>query len=95
LQTSISRPLIEQFEDEGGILPTHVSGVMFESSHALPGSADFRTSLSLGAAPVIDRNELKPFDLLDPSSNNKAAADIRLAYLPDQLEENQAGVVLS
>jgi hypothetical protein len=61
----------------------------------LPGSADFRTSLSLGAAPVIDRNELKPFDLLDPSSNNKAAADIRLAYLPDQLEENQAGVVLS
>ncbi|MGB5536216.1 MAG: hypothetical protein WBN08_09955 [Thiogranum sp.] len=95
LQTSISRPFLEQFEDDGGILPTHSTGLLFETAHKLEHTADFRSAFSLGAAPTIDRTGLKPFDLLDPGSSNRAAADMRLAYLPDQLEENQIGLVLS
>jgi len=95
LQTSITRPLIEQFEDDGGVLPTHSTGLLFETAHKLDGTADLRFAFSFGAAPVIDRTELKPFDLLDPGSSNRAAADMRFAYLPDQLEENQIGLVLS
>lgn len=94
LQTSISRPLIEQFEDDGGVLPTHVSGLLLQTAYPVENTADFQLAFSFGAAPVIDRNQLRPFDLLDPRSGNRAAADIRLAYLPDALGENQAGLLL-
>jgi hypothetical protein len=94
LQTSISRPFLEQFEDDGGVLPTHSTGLLFETAHKLEDTADFQFAVSFGAAPIIDRNELKPFALLDPGSSNRAAAGMRFAYLPDQLEENQIGLVL-
>jgi len=95
LQTSISRPFLEQFEDDGGVLPTHSTGLLFETAHKLEDTADLRLAVSAGAAPTIDNDELKPFDLLDPGSSNRAAADMRLAYLPDQLDENQIGMMLS
>ena len=95
LQTPITRPFLEQFEDDGGVLPTHSTGLMLETAHKLDGTADLRAAMSFGAAPVIDADELKPFDLLDPGSSNRAMVDMRLAYLPDQLEESQLGLVLS
>lgn len=95
LQTSITRPLIEKFEDEGGILPAHVTGLMLETIHELQGTDGFLTTVSLGATAVIGDQELIPFDLLDASSKHKAAVDIRLAYLPDQLGENQFGLLLN
>jgi len=94
LQTTISRPFLEQFEDDGGVVPTHSTGLMFETAHKLEHTADLRAAFSFGAAPIIDDSELKPFDLLDPGSSNRAIADMRLAYLPDQLDENQLGLVL-
>jgi hypothetical protein len=95
LQTSISRPFLEEFEDDGGVLPTHSTGLMFETAYQLATMAELRLAGSFGAAPIIDSDELKPFDLLDPGSSNRAGADMRLAYLPDQLEENQIGLALS
>ncbi|MBE9564629.1 MAG: hypothetical protein IMF17_05235 [Proteobacteria bacterium] len=95
MQTSITRPLIERFEDEGGILPTHVTGVMLETMHDLQGSDGFQTTISFGATTVIGDFELVPFDLIDAGSNHKEAVDLRLAYLPDQLGENQIGLLLS
>ena len=95
LQTAITRPFLEEFEDDGGVLPTHATGLLFETAYKLEGTADLRAALSFGAAPIIDADELKPFDLLDPGSSNRAMADLRLAYLPDQLEESQFGLVLS
>ena len=56
---------------------------------------DLRAAVSFGAAAIIDRTELKPFDLLDPGSSNRAVAAMRHAYLPDQLDENQIGLILS
>jgi len=95
LQTSISRPFIEEFEDDGGVLPTHSTGFMLESSNELKLSAGLQTTFSFGAAPVIGEHELEPFDLLNTDSDHGAAADIRLAFLPDQLGDNQAGLILS
>ena len=95
MQTSITRPLVERFEDEGGILPTHVTGLMLETMHNLQGTDGFQTTISFGVTSVIGDLELKPFDLLDSSSEHKAAVDVRLAYLPDQLGENQFGLLLN
>ena len=95
MQTSISRPLIEQFEDDGGVLPTHITGLMLETSNKLKGAAGLEIALSFGAAPYIGEHELKPFDFLDTDYDRGPGADLRLAYLPDQLGENQAGLVMS
>ncbi|RKZ69067.1 MAG: hypothetical protein DRQ44_03530 [Gammaproteobacteria bacterium] len=95
LQTSITRPLVEKFEDEGGIVPTHVSGLMLEAMHKLQGTAGFQTTFSFGATSVIGEHELEPFDVLDARSGHEAAVDLRLAYLPDQLGENQFGLLLN
>ncbi|NOQ87630.1 MAG: hypothetical protein GQ550_01795 [Gammaproteobacteria bacterium] len=95
LQTSITRPLVENFEDEGGILPAHVSGLMLETMHNLQGADGFQATISFGATSVIGDLELIPFDLLDASSKHRTAVDIRLAYLPDQLGENQFGLLLN
>lgn len=66
LQTTISRPFLEQFEDHGGVVPTHSTGLLFETAHQLETTADLRAAVSFGAAPVIDRTELKPFDPYSP-----------------------------
>lgn len=94
LQTSITRPLIARFEDEEGIVPTHVTGVMLETMHDLHGSSSFQTTVSLGKTSVIGEYELMPFDLLDASSKHKGAVDVRLAYLPDQFDDDQFGLLL-
>ena len=95
LQTSVTRPLVEKFEDEGGVLPTHVTGVMLNTIFALQGEDAFQTIFSFGATSVIGDHELMPFDLLDVRSEHRPALDIRLAYLPDQLGENQFGLMLN
>ena len=95
MQTSISRPLVEKFEDEGGVLPTHVTGLMLETMHGLQGADGFLTTISFGLTSVIGDRKLEPFDLIEPSSEHKEAVDVRLAYLPDQLGENQFGLLLS
>ena len=94
MQTSISRPLIEQFEDDGGVLPTHITGLMVETMSSLRGSSGLQTTVSFGAGPSIGKDQLQPVDLLDPDSNHGAAADLRLGYLPDQLGDNQVGLIM-
>jgi hypothetical protein len=95
LQTSITRPLIEQFEDDGGVLPTHITGFMLDTSSNLKQESGIQAVLSFGAAPVIGEDALEPFNLLDSDSDHGAAADLRLALLPDLLGDNQVGLILS
>jgi len=95
LQTSITRPLVEKFEDEGGILPTHSTGVMLDALHKLQNADGFQTTVSFGTAPVIGKHKLITYDLLDTHSKHRAAAAFRFAYLPDLLGENQFGLILN
>lgn len=95
LQTSITRPLSEKFEDEGGVLPTHVTGLMLEIEHELRAGNSIQTIASFGTAPVIGEQELIPFDLLDTSSEHETSVDLRVAYLPDQLGDNQVGLIFN
>ena len=72
LQTSVTRPLVEKFEDEGGILPAHVTGLMVDAMHKLPGAVGFQTVFSIGTTSVIGDHELVSFDLLDSRSKQYA-----------------------
>jgi hypothetical protein len=95
LQPTITRPLIEQFEDDGGVLPTHITGFMLDTSTELRRESGLQTVFSIGTAPVIGENALEPFDLLESDSDYGAAIDLRIAYLPDLFGDNQAGIIMS
>jgi len=94
LQTSITRPGIDDYEDDGGILATHASGVMIEAGHVVDDVQGFGLAFSVGPGEVYEDGELQPFDLLNPVSGHGLRADLRLSYLFGDFSENQAGLLL-
>lgn len=93
LQTSISRPWIEEWEDEGGPIPSHVTGVLLETEHSRANESVFRFAFSAGLAPKLVGGELQPYDLFDPSSGHGLAVNFRATYRPDFAGDNQAGLL--
>lgn len=78
LQTTISRPSILAFEDEGGILPTHIFGALAEGSVEAE-AGDFNYAFGAGRGPTLE-GTLEPVDILDPRSDGKLTLSGRLSY---------------
>ena len=94
LQTSITRPASEEWEDEGGIIPQHFVGALWESSWPAWGHGGIHTAFGGGIAPVLTAQGLEPFDLLHPDlSRHKAGAQARIAWLPNELEDTGFGLL--
>jgi len=93
LQTSISRPGIEEWEDEGGPIPTHITGLLLETGQIRKDSSGFQFAVSAGFAPILTEDGLEPVEPLDPSSDHGPAFNFRLAYLPDYFGNNQFGIL--
>ncbi len=90
LQTSVTRPASEEWEDEGGIIPQHFVGALWESSWP----AGFHTAFGGGIAPLLTDTGLEPFDLLKPNlSRHKFGAQARIAWQPHELEETGIGLL--
>jgi hypothetical protein len=66
-QTTVDRPFIVDFEEDGGVLPEHFIGVMFEH-RADTGSGRFRTALTVGNGSSISGEGLPPPAELDPGA---------------------------
>ena len=81
LQTTIHRPGIIEFEDDGGVLPAHITGLSVEDNKSIGGhSLNYRVTIGLG--PTLKQQHLVPFDLLKP---NKDSNDLALtAIVSDQ-----------
>jgi hypothetical protein len=98
LQTSISRPAISEFEDQGGIIPAHVFGVMLNAGQLLGEQSHFDIGVSAGLGPRLTAEGLEPLDLLDfddITEHYGLSAGLRLAYMADYVLENQVGILLS
>ncbi len=93
LQTSISRPGIEEWEDDGGPIPTHITGLLLETGQIRKDSSGFQFAVSAGFAPVLTERGLEPFEPWDPSSGHGPAFNFRLAFLPDYFGNNQFGIL--
>lgn len=92
LQTSISRPGIVSFEDNGGPLPLHVSGLLAEGTWPVGslGAMDFAAAVGYG--PDLGSDSLEPLDILKPDEgSHQLTSTLRLAYRPDSLAMNQVG----
>jgi len=68
LQTSISRPGLLDFEDEGGIIPLHLTGGLLQGRTSLVNS-EIDYEFAIGAGPELTAAGLAPFDVLEPSQH--------------------------
>lgn len=81
LQTTISRPSILAFEDDSGVLPTHIFGALAEGSISAE-HGDFNYAVGLGRGPELE-DSLEPVDVFSPHGNGKQAFSGRLSYRKD------------
>jgi hypothetical protein len=94
MQTSISRPGLEEWEDESGPMPSHITGLWLEHEYSVNGQSAVNLGLVAGLAPKFEGEQLAPFDFLDPESGHDMAVSARVAYRPDVLSTNQIGLTL-
>lgn len=95
MQTSISRPGLEEWEDESGPMPSHITGVWLEHEYSVNGQSAINLGLVAGLAPKFEGQHLSPFDFLDPESGHDMAVSARLVYRPDILSTNQIGLTMA
>ncbi len=94
LQTAITRPFIERWEDEQGILPQHITGALFESRRPLGQEAAVQISGGVGAGPSLPKGELEPIDLIDSNpGEHRLSVTGRLAYLPEYTGASSFGIL--
>jgi len=92
LQPSIRRPSIAEFEDEGGPIPMHISGVLFNKTVLADGQL-FEFDLGLGAGPSLESGEFEPVSVIDPlNGTHRFSVTGRLVYQTDPVLQNQLGV---
>jgi len=92
LQTTISRPGLDQWEDDSGPMPSHITGLEFDQQFELRGGAGLRLGLVAGLAPTFAGSELVPYDLINSSSGHENAYEARLIYQPEMLSRSQVGL---
>jgi len=96
LQMSITRPAIELWEDQNGIVPQHISGLLVDSRRTLGDLGGLHVSAGAGLGPRIVEGKLDPLDLLDPHEGGRHTSwTARVSYLPDYTGSSEFGVVLA
>jgi hypothetical protein len=94
LQTAITRPFIERWEDEQGLIPQHITGLLFESRQPLGADSAVQFSAGAGAGPAMTSNQLDPIDLIDHNpGRHRLSTTARLAYLPEYVGTSSAGLL--
>lgn len=95
LQNSITRPRLEEWEDDKGPMPSHITGLLLEHSYMTAGQSEISIALSAGLGPKLVDNRLEAFDLLEPGSGHKGTTGLSLVFRPDALGTTQIGMTLS
>jgi len=95
LQTSITRPALEQWEDDSGPIPSHVTGLLLEYDRQRKDKSVLSLVSSVGLAPKFVGERLMPYDVLNPESGHGASVNLRLAYRPEILSPMQLGLLSS
>src|SRR3984893_2236019 len=94
LQTDITRPYIERWEDEHGLIPQHITGALFESRHPLGKDGAVQVSGGVGAAPAVADRELDAIDLIGNNpGRHRLSVTGRLAYLPQYVGASSMGLL--
>jgi len=92
MQTSISRPGLEAWEDDSGPMPSHMTGFFVEHEVNRANRQVIELDLAAGVGPDFEKDELKPWDLMGTKGGGLAIHG-RVTLRPDSLSENQVGIV--
>lgn len=96
LQTAITRPFLERWEDEQGLIPQHIVGALAETRQPIAESRGISMALGVGAAPLLKSDELDPVHVVGHNEgHHRISASARLAYLPDLVGDSSVGVVFA
>ncbi len=96
LQPTITRPAIESWEDEGGVLPQHLAGLLAETRLQLGETGGVSLAAGAGVAPVLMIKGLEPLDILKPGNyEGRRAWSARATFLPDFTDESGVGLAVS
>ena len=96
LQTSITRPAIEDWEDDGGVLPQHVMGALLESRIPLGDIRGLNISVSGGFGPQLYDHALQPLEIFNPDSRPRGGSfAAQLSFLPDYASNDGIGLLAS
>lgn len=92
LQTTISRPAIAEFGDDGGPLAMHNTGLWLEGHSPWRDGFLFH-DFAVGVGPRIDSGELEPLNLLDPDFGKRGInIAARLRYKSDLASDSEYGL---
>jgi hypothetical protein len=100
LQTAISRPSIELWEDEHGFLPQHLMGALAESRWPIAGGHGLQAALGLGYGSVLVQDGSKaafdPIGVLESSGGgHHVSTTAQFAFQPDYLGQSSAGFLFA
>jgi hypothetical protein len=97
LQTSITRPAIDEWEDLGGVIPQHFTGALLESGRSLFGGWKLRAALAGGIAPEITGDGLEPLDVVHPDEqeHHEMGYQARASVHPGDLTETGIGLLVA
>jgi hypothetical protein len=94
LQTAITRPSIENWEDEEGLIPQHITGALIESRRPIGTNAGLQISAGVGAGPALRNEDNDPIDLLGNNPGKHGVSYMaRLSFLPDYVGTSSAGLL--
>jgi hypothetical protein len=91
LQTTVSRPGVMSFETTGGMIPNHLTGLLFEGLHEF-GNAGLYYTLGAGAGPSLNNYGLGAFNILDPKGSHRPGVSFRLGYQPVSYGADEIGI---
>ena len=94
LQTAITRPSIEFWEDEEGLLPQHLAGALLESRQPVGAAAGVQLSLGLGLGSVLDNDGLEPVAFINRNrGGHQLSETARISFLPQYLGSSSVGLL--
>lgn len=94
LQTAITRPFIERWEDEQGLIPQHITGALLESRRPIGQDGAIQLSGGAGAGSSLTHDGMEPIDLIGNNpGRHRLSLTGRIAYLPEYVGTSSFGVL--
>lgn len=94
LQTAITRPAIENWEDQEGLIPEHITGALLESRRPLGSDGGLLFSSGIGVGPALRSNQNEPITLVGNNPGRHGLSfTARIAYMPEYVGTSSAGLL--